>query len=317
MAFEVINTEAFAGDAETYLQSAGCQTRHVSLKPLSEEEKCRQLQGVHAVIADGETYTPRMFEAADQLKIIARVGVGVDCVDLQCASQHGVWVTNTPGATNNSVAEFAIGMTLNLLRQMHTLAADSKSGTFVRKGGPELGSLTVGAVGAGGIGKQFLRIARGFGAKCLAHDVNPDPQFADQWEVEYVSLEELLQRADVVSVHCGLNDSTRDMIGTTELELMKPTSLLINTGRPRIVNEAALYEHLKAGKIAGAGIDVWDPFPPNPDDPLLTLDNVLATPWSAFFSEQAVCNMWQRAAREVVRVKRGERPIDPVNEPVA
>ena len=316
MTHEIINVESnLTEEAQRIFAENHCRVRFVELEGLTESEFCYAIVGVEAVLAGGEYYTPRVFEAADQLKIVARSGVGVDHVDLKAAAEHGVWVTNTPGATNTSVAEFSIGLMLSLLRHIATLAAQMKTGKFVRTGGKELASLTLGVIGTGGIGKEVSRLARAFGTQVLGYDIYPDRDFAQQYQVEYVSFKQLLQQSDIVTIHCGLDESTRGMIGESQLQLMQPTAYLVNTARPQIVDKGALVNCLKAGNLAGAAIDVWETIPCPVDDPLLQLDNVLATSWSAYYTDKAVSNMHRRAAQEIVRVLQGHPPRHPVNKP--
>ena len=316
MAHEVINAEPnLTEEAQKIFADNHCRVRFIELERLTENEFCQTIVGVEGILAGGEYYTPPVFEAADQLRIVARSGVGVDHVDLKAAAEHAVWVTNTPGATNTSVAEFSIGLMLSLLRHIATLAAQMKTGKFVRTGGRELASLTLGVIGTGGIGKEVTRLARAFGTQVLGYDIHPDLDFAQAHQVEYVSLKQLLQQSDIVTIHCGLDENTRGMIGEAELQLMQPTAYLVNTARPQIVDKGALVNCLKTGKLAGAAIDVWETIPCPADDPLLQLDNVLATSWSAFYTDTAVSNMHRRAAQEIVRVLQGHPPQHPVNKP--
>jgi phosphoglycerate dehydrogenase-like enzyme len=313
---QIVNAEPNLTDgAQKIFAENDCQVRFIALEGLTESEFCQTIVGVEGVLAGGEYYTPQVFEAADQLKIVARSGVGVDHVNLKAAAEHGVWVTNTPGATNTSVAEFSIGLMLSLLRHITTLAAQMKTGTFVRTGGRELAGLTLGVIGTGGIGQEVSRLARAFGTQVLGYDIHPDPDFAQAHQVEYVSLKQLLQQSDIVTIHCGLDESTRGMIGEAELQLMQPTAYLVNTARPQIVDKQALVNCLEAGNLAGAAIDVWETIPCPADDPLLQLDNVLATAWSAFYTDRAVSDMHRRAAQEIVRVLQGHSPEHPVNSP--
>ena len=298
------------------LAPIGCALRTVPLQDLNEADFCQELSTAAAVVAGGECYSATAFDAARALKIVARHGVGVDHVDLEAAAQHGVWVTNTPGATNHAVAEFTIGLILSVLRHIPTMASDIKQGIFVRTQGEELGRLPIGVIGAGGIGKEVIRLARSFGAKALACDIHHDEQFANQYQVAYLSLDQLLQQADIVTLHCGLDDSTHEMIGERQLKLMKPRALLVNTARPEIIDREALVACLEGKGIAGAAIDVWETAPVPVDDPLLRMENVLATSWSAFNTVGAVETMCRVAAEEIARVLQGEQPLHAVNVPV-
>ncbi len=317
MSYDVINTQPhLCKEAMTILESIGCKLRAANLEAASEDEICQEIAAADAIMAGGECYTSKVFTAAKRLKIIARHGVGFDQIDLEAGAAHGVWVTNTPGATNKAVAEFTIGLMLSLLRHIHKLSADMKNGKFVRTQGEELGSLTVGVIGAGGIGKEVIRLLRAFGAQAIAYDIHPDQKFADQWQVDYLPFDELLQQADMVSVHCALDESTQGLVGASQLKQMKPSAYLVNTARPQIVDMAALTECLIEGGIAGAAIDVWETIPISTEDPLLKLDNLLATSWSAFYTGQAVNTMGRTAAEEIVRVLQGAPPLHPVNSPI-
>ena len=315
MKFRVHNTQEYlSSEARRYLESFDCQVSHGSWDGLSEEDICREIRDVEAVIAGGEGYTSKVLRSAGRLKIIARTGVGYDHVDVGAATAQGVWVTITPGATSQAVAEFTIGLILSLLRNIHGLASDTKNGRWQKFRGRELGSLTVGVVGAGAIGREVIKRVVGLGAQVLAYDVKPEQDFAAQWQCEYTSLDDLLARSDVVCLHVPLNDDTRALISGRRLQLMKETAYLVDTSRPSVVDRSALLKALEVEAIAGAALDVHDPLPCAPDDPLLRLDNVLSTPWTAFNTEEAVARMSIMAARDVVAVLQGKPPQHPVND---
>ena len=314
MKFRVHNTQEYlSSEARHHLESFDCQVSHGSWDGFSEEDICREIRDLDAVIAGGEGYTSKVLRSADRLKIIARTGAGYDHVDVGAATKKGIWVTITPGATSPAVAEFTIGLIFSLLRNIHGLASDTKNGRWQRFRGRELGSLTVGVVGAGSIGREVIKRAVSLGAQVVACDVEPERDFSAQWQCEYTSLDDLLARSDVVCLHVPMNDSTRALISERKLRLMKETAYLVDTSRPSVVDRSALLKALQAGAIAGAALDVHDPMPCAPDDPLLRLDNVLATPWTAFNTEEAVARMSIMAARDVVSVLQGKPPLHPVN----
>ena len=315
MSFSVINTQEYlTEEARAYLEENDCQIRECVLAELTEDEFCRQIPGIEAVISGGERWTEKVFQDADKLKIIARVGAGYDKIDLSAASKHGVWVTNTPGATSHAVADFTLGLILCLLRNIPVMAQDMKKGNWKQFRGKELGSLTLGIVGTGSIGQEVIKRARGFGARVLAMDIAPDHQFAEKWQVQYLPLDELMAQSDIVSIHVFLNEKTRGLIDEPRLKLMKEQSYLINTSRAAVVEKEALLKVLKAKEITGAAIDVHDPAPCSPDDPLVHLDNVIATPWTAYNTKEAVMRMCRAATHDVVSVLRGEVPKFPVNK---
>jgi phosphoglycerate dehydrogenase-like enzyme len=314
MGFNVINTQKhLTEEAIGMLETAGCRLRYVDLVSLDEEKMCRAIAGIDGVIAGSERYSSRVFAAADRLKVIARTGVGIDRIDLAAASRHGVYITNTPGATSGAVAEFTIGVILCLVRGIPAMSQSMKAGQWHPIRGRQLGNMVLGIVGAGSIGKHVIMLARGFGTQVLAYDIHADEQFAQQWDVQYVPLDDLLRRSDIVSVHCSLNVSTRGLIGPRELDLMMPGSYLVNTARPYIVDYDALVRKLEAKEIAGAAIDVHDPAPCGPDDRLVALDNVLPTCWSAYNTREAIADMSRRAAQDLIAVLQGRKPRHPVN----
>ena len=240
----------------------------------------------------------------------------MDRVDLAAAARHGVWVTNTPGATNQAVADFTLGLILCLLRDIPTVAQDLKAGRWNQFRGRELWSLTLGAVGTGQIGREVIKRAAAFGASILAHDILVDQEFGQAYNVQWVSLDELMARSDIVTLHVPLGEQTRGIIDGRRLGLMKKTSYLVNTSRAAVVDKQALIQALEARILAGAAIDVHDPAPCPPDDPLVRLDNVLATPWTAYKTDEAIARMCSMAVEDVVAVLSGRPPRFPVNQPL-
>jgi phosphoglycerate dehydrogenase-like enzyme len=297
-----------------YLEQNDCRISHRKWDGLPEEEICWEIQGMDAVIAGNEPYTRKVFEAANKLKIVARAGIGYDSVDLAAATEHGVQVTNTPIATSPAVADFTICLILCLLRNIHAMAQETERGTWKKFLGRDLGALTLGIVGAGAIGRRVVKRARAFGTTVLAHDVQPDEAFAAEWNVDYVPLDDLMSRSDVVSIHVPLNEDTRGFINEKRLKLMKKTAYLIDTSRPTVVDRGALLKALQAKEIAGAALDVHDPIPCEPNDPLVQLENVLVTPWSAAYTEETLARVSITAAKDVVAVLQGRAPTHPLNE---
>ena len=316
MPFPVIDSTPYLTDEATaYLVQHECQVQRCTAAGLSDDEFRRRMEGVQAVVDGGERWTADMFEKAGDLKVLARRGVGWDSVDVDAAARNGVWVTNTPGATDHAVADFTLGLMIGLLRNIPSAAAEMKAGEWHRFRGKELRSLTIGIVGTGAIGKQVIARARGFGARILANDVSADTQFAAHWAVQYVSLDDLMAHSDIVSLHCALNESTRALVNSENLKLMKRDAYLVNTSRAQVIDKDALIEVLQAGAIAGAAIDVHDPAPCAPDDPLVALDNVIATPWTAYNTVESVSYMCMTSVHEAVRVLEGHKPMFPVNQP--
>ena len=317
MSFKVINTQAYLTDeARKYLEDNDCRIEFVDLGKLDDASFSAALEGVHGVIAGGEWWTDKTLGAgaSDSLKSVARTGTGVDHIDLEAASKHGIQVTNTPGATSHAVADLTIGLFLCLLRDIPGVIMNMKKGIWEQSRGRELGSMTVGVVGAGAIGKEVIKRARGFGSPILAYDVLEDSDFAKEYQVKYVPLEELVSNSDIVSLHCPLMKETEGLISKKLISLMKKDAYLANFSRAQIVDREALIRALSSGAIAGAAIDVHDPAPCDPDDALVMLDNVLPTPWMAYSTRECIARMCMGAARDLVAVLRGEKTAYPVNK---
>jgi len=224
--------------------------------------------------------TAEVLAAGKRLKVVGRAGVGVDNIDVESASQHGIAVLNAPGGNVISAAELTLGLMLAVLRHIDRASASIKHGEWERSRfqGSELFGKTLGLVGAGRIGSEVARRAAAFGMTVLVYDPYLSQERAREIGSEQVSLAALLERSDIVSVHTPLSDETRGLIGPRELAWMKPTAYLINAARGGVVDESALAAALEAGKLAGAALDVFEREPPSSESPLLKLDNVLALP---------------------------------------
>ena len=251
-------------------------------------------------------YTPisrAVIEAAPKLRGIVKYGVGIDAIDIPAAREHGVTVVNVPEYAENTVAEGAFLLMLALLRKLPALSAKMRAAGWTwpepRWLGRDVAGLTVGVVGFGRIGQCMARMAgAGFGAHVIAFDPHqPDERLTAQG-VERVTLNDLLARADVVSLHTVLNDETRHIIGAAELARMKPGALLINVSRGALIDEPALISALDEGRIAGAGLDVFEKEPLRPDHPLQDRPNVILLPHLTFWTEQAMSRLeddtWDR-----------------------
>jgi len=315
MSFTVVNAIPFlTAEAKALLEQSGCHIKQLDLAKFTEDEICETLRGVNATIAGGEHYTENVFRAADRLKVVARTGVGYDHVDTLAAADHGVWVTTTPGATSAAVADFTLALILSLLRHVPGMAQEMKGDTWNQLTGLELASMTLGVVGTGSIGREVIKRAAAFGTKVIAYDLQQDADFAEQWHVQYLPLDELMAQSNIVSLHVPANEETIGLIDERRIKLMKREAYLVNTSRPNVLVKDALVQALEANAIKGAAIDVHDTVPCPPGDPLVHLDNVIATPWAAYKTQEAIANMCITAARDVVAVLQGGKPRFPVNK---
>jgi len=274
---------------------------------LTEDELIAALPGVFATLAGSEPYTERVFQKAPDLRVVSRWGVGFDAIDVEAATRHRVAVCTAVGANHEAVADYALGLMGALQRGLlrnHRLITQGQWRAEFR---PGLWRATVGIVGLGRIGRAVARRCRGFEMRILACEPEPDFAFVRQHAIELVSLEELLRQADIVTLHCPVNAETRHMINRERLALMKPSAHLINTARGPLVDESALYEALTSGRIAGAGLDVFEREPLTAS-PLFALDNVILSPHVAgvdYVSEVAMAN---RAIDSILAVWRCEPP---------
>lgn len=282
----------------------------------SEDDMIALLAGKAAVIASSDPYTAKVMDACPDLKIIARVGVGYDAVDVPAATERGIVVTTTPGCNHQSVAEFAMALMLQCARRLAENLTLARDGQWTWAQGYDLAGKTLGIVGLGTIGKEVAKRARAFDMTVVAYDVKPDQAFADAHGVIFAELPDLLGRADYVTLHTNLNESSHHMMNAERLALMKPTAYLVNTSRGPVVDGRALYETLKAKKIAGAALDVFEVEPLDDDDPLRTLDNLYMTAHAAGASHDARRAGARMAAENVVRILAGEAPHTLLNPEV-
>jgi D-3-phosphoglycerate dehydrogenase / 2-oxoglutarate reductase len=304
------------GDFLTVLKEAGFEFAYPKVAvQLTEQDLLGQLHGIPAALAGSESYTRRVFEAHPQLRVVARVGVGYDAVDVKAATEHGVVVTIAPGTNQDAVSEHCFMLILalakNLLRQHQPI----RDGKWPRQANLPLRGKTLGLVGLGRIGRSMTTRALAFGMKVMAYEPFPDVAFVEKHGVRLAPLEDLLRESDYVSLHLPAMEGTRALINADRLKLMKPTAFLINTARGAVVDELALYEALRDKRIAGAGLDVFEEEPPLPGNPLLTLDNVVLTAHTAGVDLQSRDDMARKAAECIAAISRGEWPAECVVNP--
>lgn len=273
----------------------------------TEDQLIDLMQGAHAAIASVDPFTSRVLAETKDLKVIARVGVGYDAIDVPAATRHGVAVCIARGSNNNAVADYTFALLLACARKVVANDAEMRRGGFRRFPGPDVWGKTLGIVGLGLIGKGVAQRARGFNMTVLANDIVFDHEFAAQHGVRYVSLDDLLEQSDYVILHCNLTEKTRHIISDAAFKRMKRTAYLINTCRGPVVDEAALIRALEAGEIAGAGLDVFEREPPG-DTPLLRMENVTLAAHVAGVSDESIVAMGRMAAENVIAVLQGTRP---------
>lgn len=265
-----------------------------------------------ALIVRNQTWVDPQLLAGTPVRVVGRVGVGMDNLDRPGLREAGIVATYTPGMNAVSVAEYTLGAMLSLSRRFVEVSPRVHDGGWDRQGsiGFELGGKVLGVIGLGDIGSRVARLAKAVGMSLLATDpalTDRSPQVAELG-VTLMPLDELLAAADVITLHVPLLDSTRGMIGRRELTLVKPWAYLINSARGQVLDEQALAEALRDRRLAGAALDVRDPEPPGEEDPLAGLPNVLLTPHIAGVTEESMVRVSLHVAEDVLRVLRGEAP---------
>ena len=280
-------------------------------------ETCRDADGL--MINRSRVSRP-VIEAMEKCKVLSAYGIGVDGIDLEAASEKGILVVNLPGFCAEEVSERAILLLLalrhKLLNQANAVRTQSLPWAY-QPFAPihRVSGTTLGLVGIGAIGRAVTRKAQGLGMRVVATDPYVSDDAAAEIGVEMVSLPQLLEQADHISLHVGVTPETRGMIGAEEIAQMKSNACLINTSRGPIVDQRALLTALREGRIAGAGLDVVENDPPAPEtyETLFQLENVIVTPHTAWYSEESLAYLQMKVAENVVRVLRGEEPINVVN----
>jgi len=282
------------------------------VKNYTEKELIGIVQDVDGVLVTAKAPMTRpVIFAGEKLRVIGKYGVGVESIDLDAATSKGIPVTYTPGVNQDTVAEFTIGLILAVTRKIPFAMESLRRGGDWRNEkflGMEMKKATLGIAGLGRIGSCIANKIRSFEVSLIAYDPYVSQEKADALGVKLVGLDTLLRTADIVSLNLPLTPETFHLIGEEELRCMKPTGFLINTGRGSIIEESALYHALKEGWIAGAGLDVFEKEPPDINNPLLSLENVVVTPHMGGSSLGARVRLVNTAVENVVKVLKGEIP---------
>lgn len=285
---------------------------------ITQEELINKIKDFDAIIVRSRTKVTRdVIEAADKLKIIARAGVGVDNVDVEAATEKGIMVVNAPESTSITVAEHAFGLLLSLARKIAIADESVKEGKWEKSRfmGIELNGKTLGIIGMGRIGTQVAIRAKAFGMEILVYDPYITEEAGAELGVAVVDLDNLLKNSDVMTIHVPLTPETRHSIAEKQFEMMKETALIINCARGGIIDEDDLYIALKEGKIAGAGLDVFENEPPE-GSPLLELDNLVVTPHIGASTREAQRDAAIIVANEIKKALMEEAPKNVINMPV-
>lgn len=273
----------------------------VFTEPITAGERAQRLLGVEAIIALRERtrFDASFFESVPGLRLLSQTGTGVNHVDLEAATRAGVLVATAPGGSGSTTAELAIGLMLSLMRQIPQTDRALRTGQWTWPVGRAMEGKTAGFIGLGRVGGATAKLAGAFGMEVLAWSRSMTPERAAEFGASSVSLEDLLRRSDIVSIHVPLNTGTRGLLDEAKLRLMRPDAYLINTSRGPVVQEDALVKVLREGVIGGAGLDVYDEEPLPINHPLLSLDNVVLTPHLGWPTDIAYADFTENAVRNI------------------
>jgi lactate dehydrogenase-like 2-hydroxyacid dehydrogenase len=294
-----------------------------ALKEYADVEYVRRpyddkLEGVVAILVGTEPINAGFLDKAPDLKLVARFGVGYDSVDVEECTRRGIMATHTPEVLSSGVADHTWALILGYYKHIPYANSHVRTRWAKREGSVPFGwdteGKTLGILGLGRIGLEVLKRSRGFPMKVIYHDLVRKKKLEEKYGVEYVSFDELLEKSDILTIHVDLNPSSRGIIGFEELEKMKTSSLIVNTSRGPVINESALVDALRDGKIAGAALDVFEKEPTPLDNTLLSMPNVLATPHIASASWETRKKMAIRSTGNVLSYLQGERPPHIVRE---
>ena len=288
------------------------------LSELDPEGLLNEIEKYDALVVRSRTKaTKEVIKKGKNLKVIGRAGVGVDNIDVSEATKRKIPVVNAPGGATVSVAELTFAHMLSLARNLSKSDKTMKNGLWEKKKlkGTELCDKTLGLVGSGRIGAEVGKRAKAFGMKVIVYDPYLSKETAEKHSFEPVDLYSLLKNSDFISIHTPLTDETRKMISTNEFEKMKNNAFIINCARGGVIDESALYDALKKGRIKGAALDVYESEPPK-NSPLLTLDNIVFTPHLGASTEEAQIRAGTVTAEQVLKVLNNEKPDFCVNPEV-
>ncbi len=307
--FEDINIE------KEVLGSLDCDI--IELQSQDEKTLAQQCAQADGLIVQYAPITEKVLANMEHCKVISRYGIGVDTIDVDQASKMGIKVCNVPDYCQDEVADHSLALIMALGRKVVALTNAVKQGVWDAVGTAQpvfnFKKQVLGLIGFGKIPQNlYPKVAPLFG-KVLVYDPYIDEDVRERYQLEMASFYQILHNSDFISIYCPLNESTHHMFGLREFQLMKPTSFMVNTSRGAIINTAELYQALKSGHIAGAGLDVLEQEPPGMDNELVKLDNVMVTPHAAFYSESSIQALKYKTAQNIVKVLKDSSPQNVVN----
>ncbi|MCA9037287.1 MAG: phosphoglycerate dehydrogenase [Planctomycetaceae bacterium] len=292
------------------LRDAGfeCNVVDRSLNLWDETVLSNALQGYQAVLAGSEPFTPAVLAANPQIRVLSRYGVGFDAINLEACDAQGIVVATTPGQNHHSVAEHAVAMMMAVGRGFPAYDMQVRRGQWNRVARPRIMGSTLGLLGLGRIGQAVATRALGLGMNVVAYDPFPPQAFLTEYRVQMVPLEHIWEKSDVISLHMPAGPDTRHIVNRTSLSRMKDGAVLINTSRGPLVDESALIDALKSGKLRGAGLDVFEVEPLPVSSPLLMMENVLLSGHIAGLDNESHDDTCAMAAQTIITLSQGGWP---------
>lgn len=308
------NYSTYCSAAKALLEENGVEViENPYGRPMTRDELLTVVGDIDGVVVGVDTWNEEIFAHAPMLRAMARFGVGVDNIDLAAAKAYGIQVTNAKGMNSNPVAELTVGLILSTLRNVPAFNASIREGKWDRFMGRDLAGMTVGLLGFGDIAQRVAKKLSGFDVSICAYDLYPNLEKARELNVEMVSMEEALHRADVVCMHLPSLPATHHIMDAQTFGMMKDGSYFINTARGALVDETALAQALRSGKLTAAAIDVFDQEPVRRDNPLFALPNLFATPHTAAETYDTYHNVGLATARQLLDVFAGKKPNNLLN----
>jgi len=307
------NNIALKTDLENYV----CEVTYNQLgRPYSESDLIKVIPYVDGYIAGLDEINERVINAATRLKVISRYGVGIDRVDIEAATAKGIIVTNTPGTNSASVAELTVGLILSILRKICELNNLTKSGKWVFMNTSSIKNKNVGLIGLGAIGKETAKRLQAFDCNILAYDPFVNEAESVESKVEMCSLDTLISKSDVISLHIPSTPATYKFINQSFISKMKRGAVLINTARGELMDNDAIVQALESGQLGGLALDAYNREPPDFNDPIFTFNQVIATPHTGAHTDDATNSMGRMALENCMTALRGELPDHIVNPEV-
>lgn len=277
-------------------------------RPESSAEKVERVKDADIIINSRGvvTWNAEEFNQLPNLKMIATCSIGTDMLDLEAAKDKGIIICNQPGRTAPVVAEHMFGLMFAAAKRAAYFTAGLKEGKWLRMDNMMVQGKTLGIVGTGAIGAEMARLGRAIGMNVIAWTYNPSQERAEKLGVTFVQLDELLQKADIISLHVKLTDDSNGLIGKRELGMMKPGAILLNGARGAVIDTGALVDALNTGNLGGVGIDVYDQEPVPPDYPLLACEQVVLTPHCADMTPEGVDLLNSGAVENIIAYLEGK-----------